>query len=752
MGPRSLRLAAALALLLLAPAHGVAAEGWRVLVDGRPELAGAAVALRGATVWIELAAAAPVLDLQLLAFDRVTALRDAEGVLWRLSGDGTRLESPGRSLSLGGTALGFGGRVFLPAATLALLGQRRMTVDPARHEVRFVRPAARAAAAQAPEGWQPLVLPKPQAQLAAEAEARRIAALAAPGLELVTPEERASMRVGVGLGHLVDGDWGLELSASGRLADLAVSLDALAATDGTASELTTGRLLVGALDRRWTLEAGDLYGDLSGGGRGLRLSRALGSRWNVDVAALTPRDPLEAGGEDRALVGLRWAFDDRGGLLEAAADSLGGGFARASFDRPQGGFSAFGRRRVDLEEESYGASARWAVRPWLLAQAGATRGRQLGEQRSDWAAAVTASLAGRAALTAESSSARLGPRRLDSTALGLAFGLGPSRWTVRYQDLESTAAGGAASRAERLAVFVSAPVGRALSFAYQGSLPLGADGGAARDELSLRARLSEGSLLEVAAPLAAGALDEQLRLRWTQRLGAHVELIAETGRLAPFTSAAADDPTDSAERGVRLLLRTQWDVATPAGGADVSGRVLDSFDRPVADVAVRLGEYRVLTAADGTWAFRHVPRGDHELAVEPAGLAGRFEAEPPTRVEVGDELAGLTLRVLEKVEIQGRVCLDADRDGWCEKDEALADVAVEGSGRLAVTGEDGSFLFRQLSPGRHLLRLVTRQLPPGVVPASPAEIAVEVEPGRRTGGYVFLLVPVERPIVFGSVQ
>lgn len=768
MPPRAIRVAAAVALLLAVPAARAAAEPWSLLVDGRPTLAGAAVAPRGATVWVELAAVAPALGIQLLDFERITALRDAEGVLWRLSGDGTRLESAGRSLALGGTAFGLGGRVFLPAATLALLAQRRLSLDPARREVRFTRDdaatgalaagtSAALAGARAPEGWQPLVMPKPQAQLAAEAEARRIAALANPGFELVVPEDRSSMRLGMGLGHLLGGDWGLDLSAAGSASGLAVSLDALAATTGEAAELIAGRLLVGALDRRWTLEAGDVYGELAGAARGLRLSRALGSgaqssRWHVDVAAVAPRHDLETGGEERALAGFRWAFDDRGGLLEGGVDSLGGAVGSAVLHRPRGGFAAFGRRRADLDEESYGANARWAPHRRLLAHAGLTRGRQAGDEREEWNAGLTATLAGRAALTAERSSTRLGARRLDSAALGLSFGLGASRWNVRYEDLAAHGAGAPPAERRGLSLFVAAPLASALSLSYQGRLAL-ADGGGGGpwDELALRADLGPRTVLEVAAPVAGGDHEERLRVRLAQRLGERVELIAETGRLAPFSTRPSGEPAPD-DRGVRLLVRTHWDVATPAGGAEVAGRVVDSFERPVAGVPVRLGEYRTLTGDDGAWRFGHVPRGGYELAVEPAGLGGRYQAPAPARVEVpGGGGGGTVVRVLEKVEIQGLVCLDRDRDGRCRGDERLAGVAVEASGRLAVTGEDGAFFFAQLAPGRHVVRLVGERLPPGTVPSGATEIVVEVEAGRRTGGYVFLLAPVERPIVFGNV-
>ena len=760
---RALRLIAAVWMLLAVPAGSAAAEAWSLIVDGQPTLAGAAIAPRGATMWIELAAAAPVLGIQLLDFEGITALRDVEGVLWRLSGDGSRLESAGRSLPLGGTAFGLGGRVYLPAATLALLAQRRLSLDAARREVRFSRDDSDAAApvtpagARAPEGWQSLVMPKPQTQLQEEAEARRIAALANPGFELVAPEDRASMRVGLGLGHLLGGDWGIDLSAGGSFADLAVSLDALAATSGGASELLAGRLLVGALDRRWTLEAGDVYGELAGSARGLRLSRALGSRWHVDVAAVAPRRDLEGGGDERggderAIAGFRWAFDDRGGVLEAAVDSSGGAFGSATVHRDRGGFAGFARLRPDLDEESYGANARWSPHRRLLAHAGLTRGRQAGDEREDWSVGLTASIVAGAAMTAERSSARLGERRLDSAALGLSFGLGPSRWNVRYENLAASTGSAPPVASERVGLFVSAPLTAALSVSYQGRVALAAGGEQHWDELALRAELTPRTVLEVATAVGGGDHDERLRVRLAQRLGKRVELMAEMGRLAPFSRGLAGDAAPE-DRGVRLMIRTHWDLATPAGGAEVAGRVVDSLERPVAGVPVRLGRYRTLTDDDGGWRFRHVPRGGYELAVEPAGLGGRFEATPPARVEVpGADAVESVVRVLERVEIQGLVCLDGDRDGRCRGSEPLAGVVVEVSGRLAVTGENGTFLFAQLSPGRHVVRLVTERLPAETKPAGPTEIVVDVEAGRRTGGYVFLLVPDERPIVFGSLE
>ena len=61
------------------------------------------------------------------------------------------------------------------------------------------------------------------------------------------------------------------------------------------------------------------------------------------------------------------------------------------------------------------------------------------------------------------------------------------------------------------------------------------------------------------------------------------------------------------------------------------------------------------------------------------------------------------------------------------------------------SGENGSFGFYNVAPGKHVIKLLVDHLPEGYGPASPTEIEVTMKPDSPITGLEFRLVRRERP-------
>ena len=128
---------------------------------------------------------------------------------------------------------------------------------------------------------------------------------------------------------------------------------------------------------------------------------------------------------------------------------------------------------------------------------------------------------------------------------------------------------------------------------------------------------------------------------------------ADYGRLSAYQPIAR---TLDRSR-LKVMVFKTVDLATPARGAEVTGLVRDNTGRGVAGARVKLGPYSTDTDAAGLYVFRHVPRGEYELSLDPNLLPADFAwdgrgesvgARPGARLAADMESAAIALCTTRK--------------------------------------------------------------------------------------------------------
>ena len=236
-------------------------------------------------------------------------------------------------------------------------------------------------------------------------------------------------------------------------------------------------------------------------------------------------------------------------------------------------------------------------------------------------------------------------------------------------------------------------------------------------------------------------------------------------------------------------------------GATISGQVLDADGDPVADTQVilwtrekrgrmmhpshanqtatnRSGEYRFdelppgmyyVAASAGSWGYaaRRVPVDSsgnvtrvHELTTFYAGALSLAEAQGVT-VESGEEQSGIDIRIRRgpTLSVKGRIAGMGEPAGRFMLSAGVDDGAGWSS-EMAKILPNGDFIFPELPPGKHQLRL-SKQGPNGLETVGRAE--VELTDQDLTGVVITPFKPAqvrvravmegeeERPLTNGSV-
>jgi protocatechuate 3,4-dioxygenase beta subunit len=198
------------------------------------------------------------------------------------------------------------------------------------------------------------------------------------------------------------------------------------------------------------------------------------------------------------------------------------------------------------------------------------------------------------------------------------------------------------------------------------------------------------------------------------------------------------------------MLFKNWHHGTPTRGAVVRGRVVDHTGRAVAGARVKLGRYQVDTDSSGRYAFRHVPRGDYELALVPSYLPADY-AWDGRRIQLAlTSFAHVTadLLVAPLNALHGRVYVDRNQNGRFDRDEGLTRVAVHLADRVTSTDENGTYSFYNLNPGRYTVRLNADKLPSDLEAVGATEQTVELADTGPVTDVEFRVVHKVKPIIF----
>ena len=199
-----------------------------------------------------------------------------------------------------------------------------------------------------------------------------------------------------------------------------------------------------------------------------------------------------------------------------------------------------------------------------------------------------------------------------------------------------------------------------------------------------------------------------------------------------------------------MLFKTV-DVATPARGAEVAGRVLDDAGRGVAGARVRLGGYTADTNGAGAYLFRHVPRGDYEVSLEAQMLAADFAWDGRTeRISVTSTNATrVDLRVTPLNAIHGRVYVDRNTNGRFDTGEAIDGAVIRIGERFTSTDQSGAYSFYNLWPETYEIRI--HSVPPAYETVQGSKI-VTLADGSPVTGADFQVVPKTKPVRWGNLS
>lgn len=566
------------------------------------------------------------------------------------------------------------------------------------------------------------------------------------------PPSTDALRVSVGLGYLQGADWGAEIRADGAVAGAQVQLNSLF-TQGPAGLLfEQGSLVLFNPDAGWRVEAGDMFSDLRGASRGVRVGwRAAGAR----------RPTLSVDGPAPGAVYRRTVLSYRDQIVVRSQTLLD---AELASDKSYFLRSRLTLGRVDVEASYRHGTTAFPVRDQSLfagfemghgihLTGGVIHGDDAGEP-SDWrTVALHVPISRFFDLTLDRTYAAA--NQTVNTASGAMFGVtaGNLRLFDRYQRGEvNLAQPGLVATLERqqLQSMASYAPHRRLSFVLQLATQWSATGQAESwEELQTTITIARGTMLQTVTSVPQLLDAQRLQVRFTQALPSGFALVAEYGRLSAF-----QDLVNTLDRSrLKVMLRKGWTVATPAAGGEVRGRVADQTGRAVAGARVTLGEYTADTDAVGGYAFKHLPRGNYDLALDagflPADYAWdgrevRLAVTPSSHEDANLLVAPLNV-------IHGRVYADRNKNGRFDVGEGVAGAVILLDDQVTVTDSQGAYSFYNLPPGSYLLRLDRERLPTAYEPTGSTDLTVALADDRPVTGADFLVQPKVKPIIWREI-
>lgn len=603
----------------------------------------------------------------------------------------------------------------------------------------------------AARGWRPFTIAKPPSDAPDEAELdpRRND----PRWQPRRPPTSDFFKSTIGLGHVLQNDWGLELSGSGRVGGFETNLSSFLTIGPAGIEAPAARLSLLAPGGRWGAEAGDLVTQTRGLARGFRVSGKAGKAHRPMFSVYLPSARLR---DTATLVGI----GDQVRLFSrivagGEATSDGSYFLRAAYLQTrfdlQGSYRQV--RRDDAGKDA-ALMASYVLGHGVMVRAGVRTFETSSDRGKSRLAALRIPLGKVLDVTLETTRTA-GSRSHDvSNAIVLQVLQGPVRLSQRYQwgDSEYLHVGGPFGIEQRqLQTSASFSPTRWATFSPQTVTQWLPDGRArVWQELQSALTLSRTTRLQASTTFPDVLDPARFRARLAQDLPRQFTLLVEYGRVSPFQPVMR---TDAGDARLSMMVRKSWRTATPARGGEISGRVVDERGNPVAGAGLRLGPYLVFTDDSGHYAFSRVPPGEFDLALATELLPAGYASEGVThRVFVngtGRQEVNFTATPLNA--IRGRVYQDVNKNGRFDAGEGRAGIALRTGEHVTATDADGAYGFFNLEPGRYTVQLDTDRLGDGYAAASEPAITVQLDAGRPAVGVDFTLTSKQRPVVLQKV-
>ncbi|MBA2306399.1 MAG: hypothetical protein H0W08_27745 [Acidobacteria bacterium] len=562
------------------------------------------------------------------------------------------------------------------------------------------------------------------------------------------PTATESLRTMIGVGYVQGADWGSEIMAGGAIGGTQVQLNTLITSGREGLRFDHGSLSLFDPDARWRVEAGDVYSQLRGASAGGRVSWAAPGNRRPAIAIYGPRRGTPA---RATVVSYRDQVQLRGQtLLDAEVASDKSYLLRSRLGVSHLDLEAFYRsQRAPVASRD--ASLSGGLTLWRgLGVAGGVFGSVQAGERSDWRmVSVRVPVARFLDLTLERAFA--GTRDSSSTTSAVMGSLtaGNLRLFHRFQQGEyDFARNGFAGTLERQQTqsMSSYSRGPRLNLTLQLATQRTETGQVQHwEELQTTLKLSRTTTVRAVTAVPDLRRRDRLQAYLRQDLPYRLALQADYGRISAFQSI----PRELDRSRLKVMLFKTLDIATPARGAEVSGRVLDYAGRGVAGARVKLGPYSVDSDRQGGYVFKHVPRGQFDLSLDQTLLPADFAWDGKgQRVTVtGARALWADLRVTPLNAIHGRVYVDRNQNSHFDAGEAVGGVVIRIGDHFTATDGGGSYSFYNLWPASYVIRLHSA---PAEFQIASEERTVTLLDGAPVTGADFRLRETVKPIVWES--
>jgi hypothetical protein len=550
--------------------------------------------------------------------------------------------------------------------------------------------------------------------------------------------------------HLAKADWGLMANGAGLL----FGREAQASVFLTAGPLglvpRSGRVAMNDTERKLRIQAGELFTDLRGSGKGVSVS------WRTDKSSPTISVLAhDSGSRTPTLLSYAQQFAV-GSWLQMGGEvgSNGSGFAHALVNFPRVEADYYYRYRPEYGGGDSGIAANVDVWRGVLVS-GAIRTSGTTDDTSRWEVArVRVPLPGAAAVSFERSTMTADARRSVSALLVQVpfkrvqfmqrIQFGHSEWLQRGVPVQLD------GRLSQTATNYSpGPWG---NFTYQQSMQwLDDDHVREWDEVGTTVKFGRKTSLQATTAFPDLLNPQRLRARVKQEITPRLALEVQYGMLSAFQLTRTSSPRETPT--FMVTMSKVLDVRTPTRGGSVQGQVVDQAKRPVQDVPVKLGPYKTVTDEAGRYRFSRVPSGKFDVSLDkeklPVSYASEDEAQTVTISTSSERVVDFEVMPLNA--IRGRVYIDRNRNNAFDGNEGVAGIPVAIGTWVTATEESGAFAFYNQPPGSYVVRLDLTHLPDTLVPASDSELDVELPVDRPVTGLEFRLQPKQRPIIMQAL-
>lgn len=565
------------------------------------------------------------------------------------------------------------------------------------------------------------------------------------------PRAHDSLRTSVGFGYVQGADWGSELIAGGAFAGAQIQADALITRGSHGLVFDHGAVTVYEPDARWRAEAGDIFSNLRGAAVGGRVSWAGRFGRRPAIAVYAPHRGADARGT--VLAYRDQVILKEQTLLDAEVASDRSWLLRSRLVLPRIELeTTYRTQRQPARYEDGSLSASVRLTGGLVVSASVFR-TFAGSDPADWSSvAVRLPLGRHFDLTLERAFAGSDASSQSTFSAMAGVSAGNLRAFHRHQfgtyDFVGSRSVTTIERQQTQSM-TSYSVGRRVNLALQLATQR-ADNGQVRhwEELHAQFKLTRRTTLRTVTAVPDLRNAERFQAYVRQDLPSGFAIQADYGRISAYQPIAR-----ALDRSrLKVMVFKSVDLATPARGAEVAGMVRDNTGRGVAGARVKLGPYSTDTDAAGLYVFRHVPRGEYELSLDPDLLPADFAWDghgETVGTRPGARLAA-DLRVTPLNALHGRVYVDRDANGRYDAGEGVPGAVVQLGGRLTAADQQGAYSFFNVWPDTYTIRL--HALPPDYTEGPVNERVVTLIDGRPVTGADFTVRPRLKPIVWEGMD